>query len=599
MNALLIDERSSQKSINRSRRNHFSFGTANCHLANFKELGNPFHQISNPEEINGDDTNHTPISTQAAEKNKAVDEIYNLLESFCGSNNPTVFNVVPQCLLEGVLKWVSRLLMIMQKLPPVTEDACKVFRNIFDLYTTTCFRVCSGSSKHESILLGVKAPKTNIKVDQPSRAQGASSPLFGFRRRSSSSIPKMSRVALTLSAYAEAELCAPLPCEMESLACLRDLILTAQANLQGIAKLDLVNGWIVDPVSTPFESQTDAADKIARTLEKRLAASWSCLFLAAVLRVASVKAKKNLKTSVSSLDSLESYVDSFMKAAPVLVSLSNRISCIRSIDGKGVLQEVRGCSTHDRCIFHSCPHAVSVSSFLLWQIIKVGSGWEEAKLHEHPNNYVDVLCDLIALVWASLSKAGKLPNGALKLIWGEMLAGGYMTLLDGFSRVPFCSTEGRALMSMDLASYSSGTSPRSVDKRLEDHDAAVSLPPTVTILRGMSYVDTYIKVFYFPPKVSFGACIVVHYFSLVSKKPLFSNNLPQDAIGWIEENHEAYLRNHLISLIVGAATSSDEDDSLSVPKLVDSVKKLYRHYSAPDGYYDEDATSSSGRLVKV
>ena len=56
-------------------------------------------------------------------------------------------------------------------------------------------------------------------------------------------------------------------------------------------------------------------------------------------------------------------------------------------------------------------------------------------------------------------------------------------------------------MSMDLASYSSGTSNRSVSERLEAHQSK-TLPPAVNIDRGMAYVDTYIKVFYFPAKVS-------------------------------------------------------------------------------------------------
>lgn len=80
-----------------------------------------------------------------------------------------------------------------------------------------------------------------------------------------------------------------------------------------------------------------------------------------------------------------------------------------------------------------------------------------------------------------------------------------MVFLDGFSKVPYCSTEGRALMSMDVASFLSGTSPRSIAERLEDDHQSSSIckiPNEIRPYRTMAYVDTYIKMFYFPSNVS-------------------------------------------------------------------------------------------------
>ena len=137
----------------------------------------------------------------------------------------------------------------------------------------------------------------------------------------------------------------------------------------------------------------------------------------------------------------------------------------------------------------------------------VGSAWEESRLHEHPNMYIDSLCDLCSLIWCSLSAENRIPSGALKLLWENLIDGGYVALLDGFSRVPFCSTEGRALMSMDLASFSAGVCPRAVLDRMEEQSHC-SLPPPQKVggedesLRGMGYVNTYIKVFYYPKLVS-------------------------------------------------------------------------------------------------
>lgn len=132
----------------------------------------------------------------------------------------------------------------------------------------------------------------------------------------------------------------------------------------------------------------------------------------------------------------------------------------------------------------------------------MGTGWEERKLNEHPNEYVDELCSRCACIWASLGVSPrKLPFGVRKVIWEDMIEGAYSSLLEGFSRVPFCSTEGRALMSMDLASLSDGINPQAVMERL-DYDNKFEAPPAVDVERGMKYVDTYIKVFYYPKKVS-------------------------------------------------------------------------------------------------
>ena len=49
-------------------------------------------------------------------------------------------------------------------------------------------------------------------------------------------------------------------------------------------------------------------------------------------------------------------------------------------------------------------------------------------------------------------------------------------------------------------------------------------------------------------------------------------------MGWIEENYESYLQNHMIALIVGAAMSSSEEDRTTVrlSQLVGKVSGLYK-----------------------
>ena len=144
-------------------------------------------------------------------------------------------------------------------------------------------------------------------------------------------------------------------------------------------------------------------------------------------------------------------------------------------------------------------------------------------MHEQPNDYVDFMCEFMSLVWASLcelttNKALEdegqqqeqilLPRAILISIWETFVGCGYMVLLDGFSRVPFCSTEGRALMSMDLRSYSNGISTQSVRRRLERYRSEFVAEPwlpddsEIHPFRTTSYVDTYTRTFYFPPTVS-------------------------------------------------------------------------------------------------
>ena len=135
------------------------------------------------------------------------------------------------------------------------------------------------------------------------------------------------------------------------------------------------------------------------------------------------------------------------------------------------------------------------------KVIAVGPVWEKSRLNEHSNQYVDETCDRLALIWHSLSSpTSALPHGILKVIWEHICEGGFLSLLDGFSRVPYCSTEGRSLMSMDLSSFSSGIDAASIISRLEDE--SFSVPPPVSPNRGMRYVDMYIKVFYYPEEVS-------------------------------------------------------------------------------------------------
>jgi hypothetical protein len=127
----------------------------------------------------------------------------------------------------------------------------------------------------------------------------------------------------------------------------------------------------------------------------------------------------------------------------------------------------------------------------------------------------------MALLWHNLSQTIGMPSGQLKVVWENIVGAAYMCMLDAFSKIPFCSTEGRALMSMDVSAFNNGTRPSSIIERLEDDELKENLlnhqqqvippkdiqpqcipPKDVQPHRNFVDVSTYIKIFYFPSNVS-------------------------------------------------------------------------------------------------
>jgi len=233
------------------------------------------------------------------------------------------------------------------------------------------------------------------------------------------------------------------------------------------------------------------------------------------------------------------------------------------------------------------------------QILQVGAGWEECKLNEFPNDYVDALCSRCSCIWASLSISPKtLPIGVRNAAWEDMMEGAYGSMLEGFSRVPFCSTEGRALMSMDLASFACGVSASAIMERLE-YDNKYVAPPQANARKGMRYVDTYVKVFYYPPKVRDfqvfaeqrwwlrGTCLMLYLLSSPRK----------DVMAWIIENHGMYQLNHCITLAANAFCAGGDSDN-KVEETLEVVRKIYKDGDSANDSADSNAQSSVAARVE-
>lgn len=104
-------------------------------------------------------------------------------------------------------------------------------------------------------------------------------------------------------------------------------------------------------------------------------------------------------------------------------------------------------------------------------------------MNSHCNDYVDDLVDTSLSILKHLSTTSlKYQPTIISDTWNTLVESGFLVLLEGFAKIYDCSTEGRALMSIDLQHFHSNI-------------------PSASPKRGVQYVDMYIKVFYFPEKV--------------------------------------------------------------------------------------------------
>lgn len=172
-------------------------------------------------------------------------------------------------------------------------------------------------------------------------------------------------------------------------------------------------------------------------------------------------------------------------------------------------------------------------------------------MQEHPNEYVDDLCELSAQLWGHMSSSMKLPTVSLQYTWNQLVRSAFSLLLEGFSKVANCSTEGRSLMSMDLATLSHGLVPETILAEVEEEYPAIGPPPQLSSREEMMrYVDTYIKVFYYPN---------------------------DDVINWVKSNAGDYHRDHSLSLVTSKAAGSKD----RVTEGVKSVTSIYNKISKP------------------
>lgn len=422
----------------------------------------------------------------------------------------------PRSFVNGLLKWTTCLLHVHQTLPQTLCDLEAVFSNLFDLYCSTVLRLCAGDAPRESILLGgtcLQRRAERRRDDVLNDGKSSRSSRVSARSRRDDS----KRVLDADIPVLDAILCSPMVPDRIAIDSLRDFIERAHESLNGVVKLDKVDNWLVDPRYSG-ESPEEYACMLAKTLEKRLVASWSCLAVASLAAcVGSVTCIEN-SSKGDSLNAVCSYLQSVMDNSLSLWRVSSRIAVARSL----------------------------APSEIVKAILNVGGVWEECKLNEESNGYVESVCLRCSLVWGFLAASGKLHSPMLQYAWREMQRTIFLALLDGFVRIPCCSTEGRALMTLDLYTLSAGLRPTSVSRRLESHGLGFS-PPDCS-RDDLRYVDSFVKVFYYPR---------------------------EDAMEWVRSHYSEYYESHTLALLESVALNPEQSPEGSVHLIREQIRKLY------------------------
>jgi hypothetical protein len=294
--------------------------------------------------------------------------------------------------------------------------------------------------------------------------------------------------------------------------------LDGKVNLDKFQSLDQLS------ISSPTDQHKSAATR----LEKESAAALSCLVAAVIADIASKFCRtEDMDVSIDENDvdndkaSLECYARDVISMAPLFVRQSCRLSAARSLSGKE----------------------------LVFKIICCGNAWTGDVFKEYSNDYIDDLCERASLLWGYICSRGRLPSRVQTLTWDHIVRSSFMLLLEGFSKIPSCSTEGRSLMSMDLATLSAGLGPDSVKEKLGDGFPNVRFPPSQCHRdESMRYVDTWIKVFFFPE---------------------------EDAMNWIKQNRHQYHFDHSISIITAKISPKDKQMlALKKKKVLDVYNGL-------------------------
>lgn len=377
------------------------------------------------------------------------------------------------------------------------------------------FTSSARNEANEKVLLGFSSHTASEMIPQAElsphrRSSSSSSVKIGKTKASRTTAlsptrePEKPRVSRDLVPTLEARIASATPSDSRQYLIVRQFITGAQKRLKSF------------DIGATFECFSDQdlhdVSLLYNIFFRQYCAAKSCWYVATLLECAS---------HLSFSDTLHTYSDTVASMVSTFVNATTQMAAVQVVGGERIVRE----------------------------IIRVGRGWEEAKIVDGSSAYIDELSNRCSLLWAHLSF---LENFSLaSCAWESIISSAFISLLEGFSLVFVCSTEGRALMSMDLASFASGISPRAVKNNLEGVEFRC-LPPLITSLpRGMQYVDAVVKAFYFGER---------------------------DLMKWIEENRASYRLEHCVGLIISSIGGRK-----SVSYVNDILESIKLYYQSADG----------------
>ena len=252
----------------------------------------------------------------------------------------------------------------------------------------------------------------------------------------------------------------------------------AKSRLDQSVRLDKVNTWLRDD-----DSSMSPDPKYIQNFMKRVVSSIS---IRTVVELAVL-----ISTSMPHLSLFLGHCEELVRHSPTLLELASRVSCVRALGGE---------------------------DFVL-QIFARSSVWIEQVLHEHSNDYVEAICLRFNLITTCLEREHFMN---LEYAWQLLTRACCEVLVEGFSRVKQCSTEGRALMMLDCATL----------RATLCSGAPIRRDIVKACLFHFSWVESYIKVYYLEK---------------------------HDVLKWVLEHYQEYKLSHCLSLFDEASPEDEKD----------------------------------------
>eukprot|EP01038_Epipyxis_sp_PR26KG_P013483 gene13483-18091_t len=245
-------------------------------------------------------------------------------------------------------------------------------------------------------------------------------------------------------------------------------------------------------------------------LKERVVASESCWFIAMILQDMKSKLIKLLPERYRSI--CDGYITMFQEVAGQLRALIYKTLCPQVIKQTQILNY----------IVESC-------------------AWDSKKLRESDHEWVGRLIDNCKEAWIYMNNTEEFADASSivrEQVWLEICQAAFDTVIDGYSRIKKCSTEGRAAMTMDIFSLHDGL-----------NNIHICRPP-----RGKHYIDSFLRTCYLND---------------------------DDIMQWINENYHSYAYRHVYGLLVQTMTSV-----LNNKKFKDAVSVI-------DNLYEQDTENNN------